>query len=237
MVVAALTVAENFATEKQAFIKESPAWADPAEANFRKIINDTLKEYFGISSKEQLKEATRLVTELQGKARDDLSTVKTEIERGFRTNKPKSTALLETLGYKQYWKKASNRNQTELIGLLLKFDNNLSAASRAEMVANKVNDDRITSILAFAKSLHEANISQETLKGTSKVDTAAAVSVFNEIYDQAMDICVVGQRLFKKDKVRKDMFVFAQLVKKQGLKPGNGGSTDDGNTTPPKTKN
>ena len=168
---------------------------------------------------------------MQGKAREDLGIVKSEIERGFRKDQVRSAALLDTLGYKQYWAKASNSNQTELIGLLLKFDNNLTDSSRAEMVANKVSDSRITSILAFAESLHKANITQETLKGTSKIDTEEAVSVFNEIYDQAMDICVVGQRLFKNDKVRKDMFVFAQLVQKQGINPGTGTDNNNGGSS------
>lgn len=87
------------------------------------------------------------------------------------------------------------------------------------MAAKKVSEKRITSILALAESFHKANITQETLKGTTKIDTAEAVSVFNEIYDQAMDICEVAKRIFKNDNVRKEMFVFSRLVKKQGLNP------------------
>jgi hypothetical protein len=220
MVLTALTLVENFTAEKAAFIAENAAWADPYETNIRAIIAKALKDYFGINTKEQLKEVTRLVNQLQGKALDDLGAVKSEIKRGFRKDPVRCDVLLDTLGYKQYWVKGSHNNQTEIIGLLLKFSNNITESSRTEMVANKVSDTRITSVLAFAKSLHEANITQETLKGTSKINTEEAVTFFNDIYEQAMDICEVGKRIFKKDKVRRGMFVFAQVLKKQGINLG-----------------
>jgi hypothetical protein len=73
-------------------------------------------------------------------------------------------------------------------------------------------------------------ITQESLKGSTKLDTEKAVSALNDIYDRAMDICAIGQQLFKTDKLKKDLFVFGKLVKKQGTA---GSGTSDDTETPP----
>jgi hypothetical protein len=215
MLLTALVIIENMAFEKEAFAKENPKWADPFSANLQAQINLVLKEFFGINSREQLRETTKLVKNLQADAGDNLSMVKTQIERGFRKQKERASFLLEKLGYKEFWGKASHENQTELIGLLLKFSNNLTDEIRAELEQNSVNSNRISLIIDQANALKDANITQESLKGTSKIETEKAAAIFNEIYEQAMDICHVGKKLFKKDKAKKDMFVFRQLLNKQ----------------------
>jgi hypothetical protein len=217
MLMASLTVGENFVNLKNDFVTEKPKFADPFITNFEANIEKILKEYFGISSKEQLKEATRLVKELQTKAVDDLGMIKTQIERGFRKNKERCDVLLEKCGYTEYWKKASKNNQTMVIGQVTKFANNIDETLQAEMVKNGVNESRITAILDYSKQLKDANVSQETLKGTSKINTEKAVTQFNEVYDQSIDICLEAQRLFKRDNVKKSLFVFSKLVKIQGI--------------------
>jgi hypothetical protein len=215
MLITASIIIENMEVEKEAFEQENPKWAHPFGANIQAQIDFVLKEFFGINSKEKLKEKTMLVKQLKSNAADNLSMVKTQIERGFRKQKERAIYLLEKLGYKEYWNKASHENQTELIGLLLKFSNNLTDEIRTELEKNGVNSNRISRIIDQADTLKKANITQETLKGTSKIDTGKAVAIFNEIYEQAMDICHVGKKLFKKDRTKRDMFVFRQLINKQ----------------------
>ncbi|HEX3009139.1 MAG TPA: hypothetical protein VHO90_16165, partial [Bacteroidales bacterium] len=116
--MAALTVSENFTLNSAALIAEQPQWADPYNSNFKKIIEKFLAEYFGITSRNQLKEATRLVTSLQAEAKEDLGLIKTQIVRNFRKAPDRKASLLDLLGYSAHWKKASNSNQGELIALL-----------------------------------------------------------------------------------------------------------------------
>ncbi|MDX9884003.1 MAG: hypothetical protein RBS73_18230 [Prolixibacteraceae bacterium] len=227
MLVAALTLADHFEAEKQTFVAENPLWADPFAENFRKAIEAILTEYYGISTREELKNKTKLVNELAGKAIDDLGMVKTQIERGFRISPERCSSLLGKLGFTSNWSKALHSNQSGLITLLFAFRNNLNTELRAELEQNGVNASRITNILSYTDALNQANITQEGLKGSSKLETEKAIIALNNIYDQAMDICLVGQQLFKKDKLKKELFVFTKLVKKQGTTvAGKSGETE-----------
>lgn len=216
MLVAALTLADHFDAEKQVFIDEKPSWGDPFIATFREAVSQVMEEYYGVNTKEELQKQTSLVNELTGKAHDDLAMVKTQIERGFRATPERGEWVLAKLGFKEYWGKASNSNQSMLIGLLLAFRNNLDEALRAELEQNGVNPTRLNNLLSYADTLNKANITQESLKGSTKLDTEKAVSSLNDIYDKAMDICAIGQQLFKKDPLKKELFIFSKLIKRQG---------------------
>ena len=232
MLVAALTLCDHFDAEKQVFATENPDWDDLFITNFRNAIQLIMTEYYGVSTKEELGVQTQLVNELAGKAVDDLGMVKAQIERGFRTDPGKSQVILKKLGFAAYWANASKMNQSELIGLLLTFRNNLTEDMRAELEQKGANALRMTNILMYADSLNQANIVQESLKGSTKLDTEKVVLALNDIYDQAMDICRIGQQLFKHDKLKKDLFVFTRLVKKQG-----GSVTGSAENTPAETGN
>ncbi|MFA5327374.1 MAG: hypothetical protein WC384_06255 [Prolixibacteraceae bacterium] len=234
MLVAALTVADHFEAEKQVFIDEKPSWGDPFIATFREAVSQVMNDYYGVNTKEELQKQTSLVNELAIRTHDDLAMVKTQIERGFRATPERGEWVIAKLGFKEYWSKASNSNQSMLIGLLLAFRNNLDQALRNELEQNEVNPVRINNLLSYADTLNKANITQESLKGSTKLDTEKAVSALNNIYDQAMDICAIGQQLFKNDKLKKELFVFSKLVKKQGTA---GAATSVETETPPEGTN
>lgn len=226
MLLGALTVADHFEDEKEALVAESPAWKDPFIGDFRNSVELALKEYFGINTREELNSKTSLINELTAQATDDLGMVKTQMGRGFRSLPDRFDTLLGTLGFTAYWDKAVRKNQEELIALLLAFRNNLSDELRTELEQNGVNSARITRVLGFADSLKQANITQESLKGTSKLETEKGLIALNNIYEQVMDICLIGQQLFKKDALKKDLFVFSKIIGKQKR-----GSASESDTT------
>lgn len=234
MLVAALTVADHFEAEKTVFNAEKPSWNEAWLADFRQAINLILNEYYGVNTREELQKQTDLVEELAGKAYDDLAMVKTQIERGFRTTPERTGWILDKLGFRAFYGKASNHNQSTLIGLLLAFRNNLDEALRAELLQKGVNAGRMVNLFSYADTLNQANITQESLKGSTKLDTEKALSSLNDIYDQAMDICTVGQKLFKDNRLKKDLFVFSRLVKNQGTA---GSVTSNDTETPPEGSN
>ena len=204
---------------------------DPYITDFIAKIESILKEYFGINSGAELAEATRKVKGIQKEAIDHLRMIKIQIERGLRKNKERCKIVLEELGFTEFWKKASNKNQTMLIGLLIAFANNLDESTRTEIVNAGVNAGRISAIIGYTESFTKANTSQEKLKGTSKLNTEAAVTAFNEVYDQAMDICFEAKGIFKDDKIKKAMFVFKKLVKNQGTAKAGTAETVAGSTS------
>lgn len=225
MLVAALTVCENFRANSTDLIAEQPQWADPFISNFKKLIEKFLNEYFGISSKQDLKEATRVVTSVQSQGRDELSMVRTQIVRNYNGETSQKEAVLDLLGYKAYWSKVSDHHQSETISMLFTFVNNLTPALRAELEGKNVNAARLDKVISLKQTLADANITQETLKGSSKLETAEAQAALEEIYTTAMHICDVGKKLFSKDPVRREQFVFSKLV-----------STQESSGQPPKPK-
>ena len=64
--------------------------------------------------------------------------------------------LLTKLGFKNYFSKASNNNQSMLTGLLLALRNNLDEILRAELLRNGVNTERLTNLLSYADTLNLA---------------------------------------------------------------------------------
>lgn len=216
MLIASLTVADHFETEKEAFVNEMPGWADPFIDTFRAGIQLILETYFGIRSKESLQDQTQLVNELTQKAKYELDMVKTQIERGFRQEPLAKETLLSRLGYDLYWSQASNNNQEMMISLLLTFANHMDEALKSQLLEKQVNAVRVENILGYADQLNQANITQESLKGTSKLATNEAVAELNETYAQAMDICAIGKILFRHDPLKRELFVFSKLVRNQG---------------------
>jgi hypothetical protein len=215
LLVAALTVCENFSANSEALIAEQSQWADPYIADFKKLIENFLAKYFGISSKKDLKDATRVVETVRKKAYEDLSIIKAEIVRNYNGQTSRKEAVLERLGYKTYWDKVRQHSQSDTISLLFSFFNNLTPELRAELEGKNINKARMDNIISLKQTLSDANITQEKLKGSSKLDTAETQAALNEIYDKAISICDIAKRLFHNDPQRKDLFVFSKLVKAQ----------------------
>lgn len=231
MLVASLTVADHFEAEKVTFVTEDPRFADPFVGEFRNLVNGVLQVNYGINTHGSLKQKTQALNELGTEAHADLKMVKTQIERGFRTVPAKVQSVLDQLGFTTYWSKATNNNQAILTSMLLAFRNNLNPELMVELLQNGVNPSRINRILATADILTQANITQETLKGTAKLNTEKTALVLNDIYDRTMDICTIGQELFQKNKLKKELFVFSKLVKQQSA-AGTGTKPPDDNPKP-----
>jgi len=227
MLMASLTVADHFDAEKEIFVNEDPRFADPFSSVFRESVNNVLVVNYGINSREALKQQTIALNEQGVQVHDDLKMIKIQIERGFRSVAGKSESILDKLGFTAFWSKASNYNQAMLTSLLLAFRNNLNPELRAELEQNGVNPKRVNRLLAAADSLTQANIAQETLKGIAKLDTGKTIQALNDIYDRVMDICAIGQELFKNDKLKKDLFVFGKLVKQQSATGATGKPNND----------
>jgi hypothetical protein len=62
------------------------------------------------------------------------------------------------------------------------------------------------------------------------LEVAQVNARLNAIYDQAMDIGVLGQKLFRKDRLKKDLFVFTKLIKAQSASANSGAPAAEGAT-------
>lgn len=64
-----------------------------------------------------------------------------------------------------------------------------------------------------------ANITQETLKGSSKLITAEAVTEFNAIYDEVISVAKIARNFYKGNPNKQDEFSYAKILKKLNSAP------------------
>lgn len=215
LIVAAQAILESFLLYKEAFTAKFPRLVDPFADQLKALIENVLTTCFGINSKEQLKITTALVNQQQRAAKECLTFVKTQIKVEFSEKPARKKFLLDKLGFQAYGREVSQNYQEATIACLLAFDNNMDDEIRQELVENNVNPEYLDNIQTMAAELHAANVTQESLKGTSKIKTGEAVAAFNAVYKDIMDICYYGKLLFRNDRLKKDLFVFGKVVKNQ----------------------
>ncbi|MCP4180228.1 MAG: hypothetical protein GY756_20890, partial [bacterium] len=174
--------------------------------------NTVMHTYLGVDSKSILKIATSDINALLKEAFEKLSLFKTLINVNFPDNKDRKDWILKTLGLATSFKKLRKGSQENVIQLLVKFTENMTPELKAEIVARGTAEDIIDSITGMSNSIIEADIAQERLKDTGKSDTEEAIKAFNAIYEQAIGICKVGQKLFKNDKLKSAQFSFSHIM-------------------------
>jgi len=213
MLVACQTIAENFKAHKEEIIAIRSIWADPFISTFETRINKAITSYLGLDPRQELKTATLAVTQVQEAALKDLSFLKVQIEADFVADKVRLTSLLDGLGYYSYWVMARQKDQQALIQLLYQYRSSLTKAAKTELVAKGINEPLLNRISAYADTLRKANVTQETLKGSSREITEAGTLEFNAIYDQVMVICKICAKIFYDNPQVKDKFIFSKIAK------------------------
>lgn len=208
------TVVENFKSHKDEIVARRAIWADPYITHFQARINTAMEKYLGLDTRVDLKAATQTVNQLQAVALKDLSFLKVQIEQDFATDKVKVNHLLDRLGFYSFWTKARYKDQQALVQLLYQYRQGLTDAVKAEIVAKGTDIALLQDISTYADTLKNANVSQETLKSSSKELTEAGNIEFNAIYEQAIAICKISAKLFEDKPQVKEKFIFSQIIKK-----------------------
>ena len=73
------------------------------------------------------------------------------------------------------------------------------AALKTEITAKGTAATLIDRIITYANTLKNADVTQETFKGTRKELTEASLKEFNEIYDAVISICKISTKFFKEN--------------------------------------
>jgi hypothetical protein len=161
-----------------------------------------------------MREKTAALKLIMKPAQDDLSTFKINVSQDFKKDKPRLNEMMTTLDYTQHWKAVNNDDQEATIELLYKFQTNMTPALTTEITAAGTDPALITTILGYAVTLKDANITQEFAKSQHPLTSGAAVTEFNAIYDIIVTVCRICQNIFKKDSVKKSNFSFAATKKR-----------------------
>lgn len=173
-------------------------------------IDDATEKYLGLDKKQPLREATTLLASIQGPALRDLSFIKTQIEVDFSSEK---TFVLAKLGLNR---NLHNISQESLIELLYSFKKGMDDTLKEQMTAKGTNPTLIDTATGYARQLEQANLSQESLKSSTREVSQQALDAFNAIYDEVIGISKIASKFYSENPLKKDQFTFKKVVKNMG---------------------
>jgi hypothetical protein len=189
-------------------------WSPPYFSDLKKRIDAAFSNYLGIDSAMAQRSATQAVLQLQAAALSDLSDVRVQIEADFKSDPSRRTEILKQLGYADFYSQARKKDQEGLIQLLYRFRTNLTPALTAEITGKGTGADYLDRISSYADQLSQANITQETVKGAKKIITSEAVTEFNAIYSEVINIAKIARNFYRGDPDRQELFSYTKIHKR-----------------------
>jgi len=219
MLVTSSTIVETAIANKTFLQTKRSTWKDPFFSDLQTKIETAIKEHLGVDSAKELREATIIVNGMQKQAMTDLAESKVQIMEDFKSNKVRRAEILNQLGFTPYLKEVQKGSHEAMINLLYQFKTNLSTTLKTEIVTAGTAETLLTGIVGYADDLKDANVTQETYKGSRKSITAAGVKAFNEIYDSAISICKIAAKFYKDQQDMKDQFSYRIVAAKLSPKP------------------
>ena len=212
MLTATATIIENAIGNKTLLQSKRTTWADPFFDNLKTQIETITETYLGKDAAQEMRKATQIVIGIQSQALSVLAEFKVQIEQDFKDTPVQKTEILTQLGFISYHKLAQKGDQEGLVNLLFQFKTNLNPTLNTEIVSKGTAQATIDNIISYANTLKEANITQETYKGTRKEITDEAITAFNLIYDQVISISKIASNFYKTDKTKQQLFSFAKVT-------------------------
>lgn len=213
MLVSCSTLLENALANKTFLQSKRSTWTDDFFTSIQTKIDKALEVHLGIDSAKDLRGATQVLKSIQKQALKDLAEVKVQIAEDFKKETVKQAEVLTQLGFTTYHKEAQNNDQEALVQLLYKFKTNLTNDLKNEIVSKGTAETILTQITSYADTLKNADITQETFKGTRKEITETAVNAFNEIYDDVISIAKIASKFYQEEPIKKDLFSFNKINK------------------------
>ena len=213
MLIASSTLLENAIANKTFLQTKRSNWTDDFFTGIQTQIDKAIEDYLGIDSAKELRGATQILKSIQKQSLIDLAEVKTQIIEDFKKDTTRKTEILTQLGFNAHHATAQNGDQEALVQLLYKFKTNLTTTLKEEIIAKGTASNILEQITTYADTLKNADINQETFKGTRKEITTEALNFFNEIYDDVISIAKIAAKFYKAEPVKRDLFSFAKINK------------------------
>jgi len=184
-------------------------WNETYVSGLSTKIDKAIDDYLGLDKKKELRDATSSLAAIQAPALRDLSFMKTQIEVDFEK---KAKDIIKKLGYDKNLRNVQKGDQEALIQLLYAFKKGMNDNLKNQIVEKGTNPELVDRIIGYANQLKQANVTQETLKETTKEVSNEAVAIFNEIYDEIIGICKIASNFYQYDSLKKEQFTFSKVV-------------------------
>lgn len=210
MLMAAKSILQSMQANLGALSMVRSNWTEAYVTDLITRIENAIENFLGLDKKQPLREATDLLKKIVAPALRDLSFVKTQIEVDFDKD---AAEILKTLGIN---KNLRNIDQEELIERLYSFKKGMTSTLKTKITQKGTNPVLIENIVGYATQLEQANMSQEGLKTATQNVSQEAVDAFNGIYAEVIGISKIASKFYQDDKLKKEQFTFAKVVKKMG---------------------
>ncbi len=212
MLTTCATIVEHAIDNKVFLQSKRSTWEDPFFEELEARINSAFSTYLGIDNAKEMRAATKIVLAVQAVALNLLAEFKVQVREDFKADPDRRDEILNVLGITTHHDDAQNGDQEALIELLMKFKLNMTPALETEITDKGMAPATIASIVAQADILNNANITQETLKGSRPEITAEAITEFNAIYSEVISIAKIAHNFFKGDEHKQDLFSYAKVL-------------------------
>lgn len=209
MLLASKTIATNFTENLAELSMARTTWNDKYAAALEAKIDEAIEKYLGLDKKKTLRDASSRLSSIQNPAMRDLSFLKTQIAVDFDEE---ANEILKILGFEKHLRTVQKGNQEALIQMLYAFRKGMSESLKKQITSKGTNPALIERIIFYADQLKEANVSQESLKESTKMLSEEAVQIFNSIYDETMGICKIASSFFQYEPLKKEQFTFSKAI-------------------------
>ncbi len=219
MLTVCSVIIEQAIIHKTFLISKRSSWADPFFENIKTTINNAFSNYLGLDSSKGRRLATQALYAIQNSALKSISEFKVQIDVDFSSNKERLKEIHTQLGFSSYLKKAQKKDQEALVSLLFTFKTNMTSSLLAEITSAGTDAAIIYTISDFAQTLKDANVTQETFKGTVKELTQEGVIALNAIYNQVISVAKIAYKFYNDNHAVRDEFSFSKNLRKLNPHP------------------
>ena len=217
MLLASKTIAESFRANISELSAISTIWTEEYALDLIARIDNAIATSLGTDARKDLRGATAALLAIQTPAKRDLAFVRLTISEEFKQNPARRDEILNTLCFTFFLHKGAKANQEELVQLLYTFKTNLTDPLRQEIIATGINPLLLDNILGYAETYRQANVMQESLKGSTKDITSDVIATFNAIYHEIIGICKTVAKYYTYEPLKKERFNFAKVLANMGV--------------------
>ncbi|MGQ1788492.1 MULTISPECIES: hypothetical protein [unclassified Saccharicrinis] len=213
MLLASKTISQSLISYIDELSVARTTWTIDYANGLSAKIDDAIDNYLGLDKKKELRNATTQLGAIQTPARRDLSFLKTQLEVDFGSE---AKEIVKNLGFTKNLKAVQDNNQEALIQLLYTFKQNLTEDLKTQIIEKGTAPALLARMVGYADQMKDANVSQETMKETSKALSEEAIDALNDIYSEIAGICKIAASFYQYEPLKKEQFTISKVVAKMG---------------------
>jgi hypothetical protein len=216
MLMASRTIAESFRANISELSATRTVWTEQYATDLVARIDNAITGSLGIDAKKDLRGATAALVSIQMPAKRDVSFFKLQVSEDFKKDPARRDEILNTLGFTAYLRQGIKPGQEALVQLLYDFKTNMTGSLRQEITGKGINPSLVDNILGYAETYRQANLLQESLKGSTKIITGDLLDTFNGIYNEIIGICKIASAYYRYEPIKKERFSFSKVLANMG---------------------